>query len=1762
MFQIPTNLKRFLFFALVVIFSLQHNNAHASHAAGGEIVYQWLSDSTYRVTFKFYRDCSGIPAPTTVDLCYVNTCTNQAWTRTLSAVSVLPDGSSNGSPVSLGCPGVGTTCTNVTSAVPGYREWWYSANVTLPSRCSLWRFSVNISARNASVNLASGSTSAGDFYSEATLNNVVAQGNSSPFFSVKPVPSICINQPYTYNNGGVDPNSDSLSFELVMPLTGNGSCTSSPTPVSFAFATPSYNLISNPFQTNNTFSFSASTGQMTFTPALTGSNTLTVKVKEYRNGVFIGSVMRDIQVQVINCAVTAPIANTVSTTITGGTMVNGRIEACAGVPLSFCFDLKSTDTAAIIVASDNSAASTPGAVVTYSGQMTDSVRGCFSWTPNTLDTGLRIFAVTAKDSTCVSPGVSVAQTFVFPVYIWPITDIIKDTTICYGDSVSLLAVGGNAFTWGVLPGGASLSTLSCTTCRTPYAKPLITTQYTVQNNSIQYCSKNRDTVTVTVLDIRNDTLIANGTVNICQGDTLKLFSSTALSGYGYRWTGPNSFLSVLQNPQILAAQPIATGVYYLSSSKLGCYSRPDTVSVRVTPKASITNISSNTPVCEQSTLNLFANSPTGTSYTWSGPNSFSSGLQNPSITSVSLAAAGVYSVYTTLNGCNSNTVTTSVVINPKPVIGGVSFLGTTACGASNGSITLYGLGVNKNYTLNYHKNGVAQPATIRNSGTTGTIVISGLNSATYSKITISLLGCSSDTTNPIFIPDPNPPVVNSSNNSPVCQGDTFSIYATADSTSVTWLWTGPGGFTSTFPVVSIPNALPSQSGNYILTATKNNCVSAPDTTYVTVYPTPASPNAINNGPLCSGNTIVLQADSFLNGFYVWSGPNGFAATTRVAKISNGQPFHSGIYSVIATVNGCVSPVSTTTVLVNPTPAPVIGSYTVSNTTTCFGSDGSITLGGIDTSQYFIVTYKKNGAAQAPLTYLSTSAGFITIPSLTAATYSEIKITATTGCSSDPLPDIVVSDPPPPVISLVLKNNPTTCLGANGNIIVGGMTNGSLYIVSYSKNGVVQPGFSATADALGRIIIPSLGSGSYSITTTIRNCVSNILGPVVLTDPNPPVVTASNNTPICEGSTINLYGTSDSAGVTWSWTGPWGYTSVVQNPSITNSLPVHSGTYTLIAAKNNCYSLPSSTVVTVKPTPNSPVASNNGPVCEGDVLQLYVTTIPNTTFLWSGPGGFTSTSQSPVFYPSTFANAGTYTVVVNADGCLSAPVSTTAIVNAKPLAPKVTPSLITYCEGSVTLPLTAVGANLKWYDTALAGTPTLVAPQPSSGKPGVYYWYVSQTVNNCESPRAKIQVVIEAKSQLPTTADTIIYCQFANASPLYAAGTNIKWYNTASGVVYTTTPPVPSTTIAGVFNWYVTQTDFRGCESDRRKVTIIIHPALKTNIVASTLSICVGDTITVTDTANNNRNTTHTWDFDGAEVLSGNNSGAYTLKWQSAGGKRILLKLTDGYCSHQDSVLVTVHALPEATFDLQNYACVNEQVFVTTKLKDAQSLVFTTDGGVVVEKVKDKLYKIRWAFEGSKVVKLKAKSAYGCFSPELSDTISIYQNPVVEIEQVSRGTVCIGDTVSIKASYNDNYTYSWSGEGKFISNDNNTVMVSKWQGGLIYVSVNNIYGCSSVDSVYINTENCCDISLPDAFSPNGDGRNDIFRIISSGNQVIKSFIVVNRWGQKVFETTNQQKGWDGRLSGVPQDIGTYIYYIKYVCTDGRTIEKKGEVVLIK
>src|SRR5690606_31901964 len=130
-------------------------------------------------------------------------------------------------------PGYPTRCAFGT--LPGYREWVYAAEVTLPSRCHTWRFYTGVNARNNAINNLV-NPGGRVLWLEATLNNEVTQSNSSPYFSVKPVPYVCVGMPYTYNNGAIDINTDSLYFENLQPLFGATGCSANPNPTPIPYA--------------------------------------------------------------------------------------------------------------------------------------------------------------------------------------------------------------------------------------------------------------------------------------------------------------------------------------------------------------------------------------------------------------------------------------------------------------------------------------------------------------------------------------------------------------------------------------------------------------------------------------------------------------------------------------------------------------------------------------------------------------------------------------------------------------------------------------------------------------------------------------------------------------------------------------------------------------------------------------------------------------------------------------------------------------------------------------------------------------------------------------------------------------------------------------------------------------------------------------------------------------------------------------------------------------------------------------------------------------------------------------------------------------------------------------------------------------------------------------------------------------------------------------------------------------------------------------
>jgi gliding motility-associated-like protein len=106
------------------------------------------------------------------------------------------------------------------------------------------------------------------------------------------------------------------------------------------------------------------------------------------------------------------------------------------------------------------------------------------------------------------------------------------------------------------------------------------------------------------------------------------------------------------------------------------------------------------------------------------------------------------------------------------------------------------------------------------------------------------------------------------------------------------------------------------------------------------------------------------------------------------------------------------------------------------------------------------------------------------------------------------------------------------------------------------------------------------------------------------------------------------------------------------------------------------------------------------------------------------------------------------------------------------------------------------------------------------------------------------------------------------------------------------------------------------------------------------------------------------------------------------------------------------------------------------------------------------------------------------------------------------------------------------------------------------------GCRNIDSIHVGVDYTDAVFVPSAFSPNGDGKNDIFKVGSISFQKVQEFRIFNRWGQEIFSTTDPKKGWDGTFNGQPQEMGVYNYIIRLAYPDGKIETYKGSVTLIR
>lgn len=485
---------------LFVLFTFFSNSMQASHLMGGDLTYVSVGGNSYRIKLTLYRDCSGVA----MDPSEVIAISSTNCSVSTSAVALLEPGY----PIELSslCPAQlgNSTCNGGT--LLGVQEYVYSVVYTLPTACTDWTFSYTNCCRNYGITTGPAAQS---FYFEAKLNSVLAPGNNSPDFYTKPIPFFGVGQPQNYSHATNESDGDVLVYSIVTPRQNVGTPVTYNAPWSYTYPVTT---------ASGTYSINSATGQIQFTPILVQNSVTAVLVEEFRNGVLIGSVLRDIQIIVIN-GLNGGVAIGPINNLTGATMNPGQsyvMTACSGVPISF--DIQVNDiTGGVPVVSDNASVILDGgAAITYSG--TNPKTLSFTWTPPASSVGYNSFYILASDHFCPIPSVATAN---IVIYITGVKITAPRDSVCAGEQLQLNAsIFGNAsgtYTW-------SGQGLSATNIASPTATPVSLPQTYSVNYSYGGCNSTDDF-----------TVYPGGTINatpplsnICPGQTVQLAANAVM----------------------------------------------------------------------------------------------------------------------------------------------------------------------------------------------------------------------------------------------------------------------------------------------------------------------------------------------------------------------------------------------------------------------------------------------------------------------------------------------------------------------------------------------------------------------------------------------------------------------------------------------------------------------------------------------------------------------------------------------------------------------------------------------------------------------------------------------------------------------------------------------------------------------------------------------------------------------------------------------------------------------------------------------------------------------------------------------------------------------------------------------------------------------------------------------------------------------------------------------------------------------------------
>lgn len=1360
-------------------------------------------------------------------------------------------------------------------------------------------------------------------------------------------------------------------------------------------------------------------------------------------------------------------------------------------------------------------------------------------------------------------------------------------TACQGTQTTLTATVPSHVTvrwYTTAQGGSPIATGA--TFNTPVLNSTIT-YYAEASRTADGCTQTTRTPVVVNVTLTPAAPVVNTpTVTVCSGQPAT-FTANAVAGVTFAWyTTPTGGTPVSTANPFVTGPLTTTTVYYVEAQGAGqCGSSTRTqVTANVTSTPLVPTVSQNpAQTCAGSSAILTAtSSQSGAIFNWY--TTATGGIPvhtGATFTTPTLTANTSYYVDATLGSCTSTTrAKADVVVNPTPVAPIVTMVPAGGQIASGQTATLTATST-AGATFRWYTSATGGTAIF----TGNTFTTPALTSTTtyYVESVLTASGCTSTSRTPVTV------TVNPIFNTSCDFASTQTFDVNAGLACIGCTVTNPNNAADADTTSSSQINLPIAVGSYVgQTLIFSDGGLAGDSVTIKI----GGPSSL----LAAGILSRIQVASYNGATYNGDRININNAAISLRLLAGNTVavirFKAGANydRVEVRFNSAVAALNTFNVYyaTKQVDAPTVAATTVN---ICSGSKATFTVSnptpGVSYTWYTTATGN---------TVAGTGVTFTTDVLTSTQTYYLGSARTSNGCANPNRVVVTANVTPSPVNPVLNQTAATICAGDNVTFTV---TNPGTSIVrwySAATNGTLLftgPSFTVSP-VTDMVYYAELTNGACSSPARTTATVT------VNQRPSKPTLASASQT-VCSGSPATLSVESPMAGVTYNWyTAATGGTVAYTGATVTTG-PITANTTLYVEAVNNaggCSNNGGRTqlAVTVSNAVSAPTLNaTTTQVCTGGSVTISVNNPvagQQYNFYTAATGGtlvFTGTS----FTINNVTADASYFVEAANGTCTSATRSRTDItVVPAPIAPTVQAPAggLVACDGSdITISIANPQADLvyRWYSAATGGTLLYTGTQFTTTITANTTFYVeAASAGNCNpSTRTAVTVTVSALPADPTvTASNVTACPGSSATLTVAspqAGITYRWYDSPSqttvlftGTIYVTGP------ITATTNFYVAAFNTAGCSSaNLAQVQVTTRPAPAAPVVANgnPVATCASTTatLTVTDAQPGYTYNFYTVATGGTPAFSGT---TFVTPALNANTTYYVEAVNDDGCPSTSRTAVTVTVNPAPTAPTVSATgtqiCPNSTTILTA----------TTSAGTTV----------KWYAAATGGVALATGDTFT--TPALSANTTYYA------EAVSTATSCtsatrtpvtvtilgplVAPTVNVSASTTSSVTFTYTAvagaTGYEVSLDNGSTFITPSSGAaglshtvtglnpnqsvtIIVRALGNLpcqLGANSVAVTGTATNPFGDgIFVPNAFTPNNDGNNDILYVY--GNTIQKvAFSVYDQWGEQQFRSINMGAGWDGTYKGHTQPVGVYVYYVEATLNNGQVVKKKGTVTLIR